>query len=200
MNDDVFLVHTIAVVLLKLANLTAGILLCFVGRGLFERGIKGDFTGEGNVSTVRFRLVTSSPGAIFLLAGLAIVISSIVTQTEFVESSDSRKIETRMFGQEGTGKLSPEASELHSMLTMYTQIHGTVGDDKAQADRLVKQIPTNPASGSIDSSGKLLRQLFEASPSSLLRLLNDPRYHWILENATLVGDLSNQVKNAFEHK
>lgn len=208
MNDDVFMVHTISVVLLKLANLIAGILLCFLGKGLFERGIKTDFTGEGNVSTVRFRLVTSSPGAVFLLAGLAIVISSVVTQTQFVESSEGRKVESRFMQDEGlakripseSGTLSPEASELRSMLTMYTQLHGTASDDKVQADSFVKQIPTTPPSGSVDFTRVLLRQLFDTSPSSLLRLLNDPRYHWILENATLVGDLSDRVKAAFDHK
>jgi len=93
MNYDMFLVHTVAVVLLKVADLFAGILLCFLGKSLFERGIKADFAGEGTVSTVRFKLVTSSPGAIFLVAGLAIVIMSVTTQAKFVELVQSGGVE-----------------------------------------------------------------------------------------------------------
>jgi hypothetical protein len=71
---------TWAAVLLELAYLACGILLCFLGQHLLVKGVRGDFLGEGQVASRQFRLLTSSPGLVFLIAGLAIIVVAIVRQ------------------------------------------------------------------------------------------------------------------------
>jgi len=77
--------HTIAAIVMEVAYLATGLILCFVGKILLEKGIKGDFTGEGEVASKKFRIVTSSPGLVFLVCGLGIIIGAIVTQSKYVE-------------------------------------------------------------------------------------------------------------------
>lgn len=79
------LVHTIAAVILEIAYLITGITLCFIGKGLLEKGITGDFAGEGQIASKKFRIVTSSPGLVFLVCGLIIVFTAITTQVKFSE-------------------------------------------------------------------------------------------------------------------
>ncbi|MCI0719531.1 MAG: hypothetical protein L0338_11270 [Acidobacteria bacterium] len=75
--------HTIAAVLLEIAYLAAGLLLCYFGKDLLEKGITGTFQGGGGIASTRFRVVTSSPGLVFMLAGLAVVGIAIRTQSLF---------------------------------------------------------------------------------------------------------------------
>ena len=82
---DQYTLHTIAAVVFEIAHLTTGILLCVLGKSLLEKGIKGDFLGEGEVVSKKFRLVTASPGIVFLIAGLVVITTAVFTQTEFVQ-------------------------------------------------------------------------------------------------------------------
>ena len=77
--------HIIAAVILEIAYLTTGLTLCFIGKGLLEKGITGDFAGEGQIASKKFRIVTSSPGLVFLVCGLIIVFTAITTQVKFSE-------------------------------------------------------------------------------------------------------------------
>lgn len=80
-----FIVHTVATVFLSLAYLAAGLILAHIGKGLLEKGIRGDFAGEGEIATRKFKIITSSPGILFLIAGLGIVIAAIISPSEFIQ-------------------------------------------------------------------------------------------------------------------
>jgi len=86
------------------------------------------------------------------------------------------------------------------MLRMYTRLHGTANDNTVKAGELVRQVPIAPTTASVESTKQLLRQLFAVSPSSLLRILDDRRYSWMLQNPAIVSDLTDMLKGAFEHK
>ncbi len=67
----------VAAVIVKVAYLVSGLVICFIGKSLLEKGITADFHGEGEIASRKLRIVTSSPGIIFLLAGLAVLIVGI---------------------------------------------------------------------------------------------------------------------------
>ena len=73
----------LAPVLLELAYLGCGLTLCFLGKGLLEKGISGQFQGSGAVASHRFRLVTSSPGLVFTVSGLVIIAVAIVSPARY---------------------------------------------------------------------------------------------------------------------
>jgi len=92
-----FIVHIVATVFLRLAYLAAGLILAHIGRGLLEKGIRGDFAGEGEIASRKFKIITSSPGILFLIAGLGIVIAAIITPSEFIQQysgGNTKQVET----------------------------------------------------------------------------------------------------------
>jgi hypothetical protein len=75
--------HMLFTVILDLGYLAAAIALCLIGKSLLEQGITGKFLADGEVASKKLRIATSSPGLVFLLAGLAIVLVTIVEKSEF---------------------------------------------------------------------------------------------------------------------
>jgi len=73
-------------ILLKLAYLAAGVALCFIGKRLVEKGYQTKFEGEGAVSSTSVKLVTTSPGLVFLLAGLTVIGIAIFQKSQLSES------------------------------------------------------------------------------------------------------------------
>lgn len=80
MNQETFRIFTSAI--LEVSYLVTGLIICIIGKSLLEKGITGKFTAEGEVASKRLRLITSSPGLVFLIAGLMIVIVAIRTQVK----------------------------------------------------------------------------------------------------------------------
>ena len=66
--------HIISTLILDVAYLATGIALCIIGKGLLEKGISGRFLAEGEIESKKLRIATSSPGLVFLVCGLVIVI------------------------------------------------------------------------------------------------------------------------------
>jgi len=77
--------HIIAAAILKISYLATGVALCLLGKSLLEKGISGAFQGEGKVASTTFRVATSSPGLVFAVAGLAAIITGIVTPAVYRE-------------------------------------------------------------------------------------------------------------------
>lgn len=73
------LTHTLATVLLELAYLSTGILLCFMGLRLLEKGVESKIKLKGEIGGRKWALLTSSPGIVFALCGLGIILYAIVT-------------------------------------------------------------------------------------------------------------------------
>ena len=77
------LIHTIASVLLEISYLATGIVLCMIGNSLIKKRISSDFHAEGEFDSKKFKLITSSPGLVFLTMGMIIIIYTIITPSEF---------------------------------------------------------------------------------------------------------------------
>ena len=58
-------------------------------KGLLKKDISARFAGEGEVASRKFRMVNSSPGVIYLLAGLAIDFRQGGTRTSLREEMAS---------------------------------------------------------------------------------------------------------------
>jgi len=74
--------HILANLIQELAYLVSGLIICFIGKSLLEKGITGKFSGEGEMASNKVRIVTSSPGIVFLIAGLMIIGLAIWRQSK----------------------------------------------------------------------------------------------------------------------
>ncbi len=91
---------TTAALIVKIAYLASGLVLCFLGKGMLEKGIVADFIGEGEVASRKLRIVTSSPGIVFLLAGLTALVIGIRHETSVVSEH----------GEVRLGRATPDVS------------------------------------------------------------------------------------------
>jgi hypothetical protein len=98
--------HTLAAVLLEIAYLAAGVLLCYFGKDMLEKGIKGSFRGDGKAVSATFRVVTSSPGLVFMLAGLVIIGLAIRTQAKFSQGIAGTPAGTQQGQEPSLGELA----------------------------------------------------------------------------------------------
>ena len=73
-------------ILLKVAYLTCGIILCLIGNNLIRKGIETKFEGEGSFAKNSIRIVTTSPGLVFLVAGLIVIGTTIFQKTKIEEA------------------------------------------------------------------------------------------------------------------
>ena len=83
--------HTLAAVLVEVAYLAAGLVLCYFGKEMLEKGLTTGFRADGSVAGARWRIATSSPGLVFMLAGLVIIGLAIRTQAEFERGSGAAR-------------------------------------------------------------------------------------------------------------
>ena len=77
------LLHTLAAGFLKLTYVVTGLTLCYFGKDMIEKGLSTGFRADGTVASAKFRVATTSPGLVFMLAGLVIVSLAIWRQAEF---------------------------------------------------------------------------------------------------------------------
>lgn len=79
--------HIIAALALEILYISSGLILCIIGKNMLEKGIKADFSADGEIANKKFRIITSAPGLVFLLAGLVIVVTTITNKSKYTESS-----------------------------------------------------------------------------------------------------------------
>ena len=61
----------------RLTGVLAGIFLCYLGYDLFLRGVTGAFDFKGDVAGFRGQLLSASPGLLFCLLGVVVIIVSV---------------------------------------------------------------------------------------------------------------------------
>jgi len=81
-------------VLLKVAYLATGLTLCVVGKKLIEKKLETKFEGEGSVAKTSFKLITTSPGLVFLIAGLVVIGAAIFQQSQIMEAYSKAELQT----------------------------------------------------------------------------------------------------------
>ena len=100
-----FLLGTI---FLDIAAFATGIFLCYLGKDLLEKGISGSFIGEGEVASTQFKVITSSPGLVFAVAGLVVISTAILSDNEFTTETGVPRV--------AGGRDKPDLDQLsHSM-------------------------------------------------------------------------------------
>ena len=204
---DPYTIHTIASVTFEIAHLSAGIALCVLGKALLEKGIRGDFTGEGEVASKKFRLVTTSPGLVFLIAGLAVITATVFTQSEFVQTSNetarsekgeplvtqtsSRMLDTKAPLPEGD-TASSNARIVRGLVTILMAAHPNPSESYGTAAPIVAKIRQ-----ARNDEAELRRKRVVAAIDELAvnhrtlvaHLAGDPEFDWIFNDAIVVESL-----------
>lgn len=81
--------HTVAAALLEFAYLAAGLILCYFGKDMLEKGLTTGFRADGGAASMKFRVATSSPGLVFMIAGLVVIGTAIRTQALFEQRRET---------------------------------------------------------------------------------------------------------------
>lgn len=113
----------LAAIVVKLAYLFSGLTLCLVGKSLLEKGISAHFRGEGEIASRKLRIVTSSPGIIFLIAGLAVLVFGIMHETS-VEVDGEGKVRFVQSAPDGKRQIDPTI-----LIDQLRSIHGDAPKD-----------------------------------------------------------------------
>lgn len=191
------LIHTIAAVLLEISYLGVGLLLCFMGQRLLERGVESRTKVEAEIVGNKWMLLTSSPGIIFCVCGLGIIIYAIITQSVYEErmispalthESDNTQISSEI-SQKATSTTSSKSSRLfdqqteitplRSMVAIYAIQHrqNDIADQDVTTD--INQMPTEadvePWSQTYQRFGNILRK----NPTALSNMLNQTKFKWL---------------------
>ena len=191
-----------AVIALKLAHLVAGVIICFLGKSLLIRGVRADFLGEGEIDSKKLRIVTSSPGLIFLIAGLVIVITTIVTQAEYVHKLNEEQLTLRFARPNQTasektndsGTISDRARAASALAKI---VANSTPPSKARSTDAVIILNTLSSKANVSSSENLialLDELINEDPKSVTYLFQDEKYLWLLKDATAVNTLYNLLQ------
>ena len=198
MNQET--VRILAAVILEVIYVAAGLIICIIGRSLLEKGITGKFAGEGEIASKRFRFVTSSPGLVFLIAGLLIVVVAILTQVNIPVTGRASpspssgnnlptvKVPLDQLPQIATFTLlqseSNAGEEEKKAYTYYVQAqNATQGQDRAAAlENFVRAIALNPA---------LLKKALK--DKTLHALLRDPKLESYVRTRIAVAQKSQHI-------
>jgi hypothetical protein len=183
------LIHTIAAVILKLAYLGVGLLLCFIGERLLVKGVYGQTTIEGEIAGGKWKLLTASPGIVFALCGLGIVLYAIVTPLTYEEglhlsqdvneSSGTQAHEkenqhreeitstkkSQLFDEQSAG------SALRSRVAIYALQHKTSGLNNQDVTSDINQMPIKADAEPWPRTYERFRNILKKNPSALSKIL-----------------------------
>ena len=183
------------VVLLKLFQLSAGIILCFVGKSLLEKGVRADFFGEGEILSKKLRIITSSPGLVFLVAGLGIIIATIFTQAKIEQVEPGTRTSVRFMDKSQETNLSPNAKEelkptariVISLASIYADSIDTKSIDSSTSQSILEQLKIGRAGRTNAEITKMLNTLIDKDPKSLANMIKAPSYRWIMHDDEVVA-------------
>jgi hypothetical protein len=71
--ESLVVTHIVVLALYKALCLVLGFLIVRMGRGLLTSGVKGEFKFSGSFVGVKSDLVSASPGLLFLVLGVALM-------------------------------------------------------------------------------------------------------------------------------
>jgi hypothetical protein len=187
--------HTIAAVILKLAYLATGLILCFIGKGLLEKGITGGFKGEGETASYKFRIVTSSPGLVFLVSGLMIVVVAVIYQAKFTETEEIASITREREGSESIkepagGKSLKELSKKTAVTSMLAEPSPQNQFALGQYDAAVRYAKDN----NVPTAVTFLVRAVVLQPQLLERALESPDLSQAVQNPVFVAIVRERFK------
>ena len=132
------LTHTIASVLLELGYLATGLLLCYMGQRMIISGYSSHTKVEGQIGGGKWKLITSSPGIIYAVCGLGIIIFAISTQSSYKEKIEKpvASFNTASNTKSPNKPAAQTTVTTHSMLLSPPVQNHPPHEDPRQSDRL----------------------------------------------------------------
>ena len=203
------LIHTTASIIMEIAYLATGIILCMIGKSLLEKGISSKFVAEGEVVSKKFRLITSSPGLVFLVAGMAIIIYAIITPSifekrvtsseHFSESNDTLSspettsiVQSRLFDQ------SSFNAALSSRVAIYALQHRSLNLVNQDITIYMSQMPTEANVEPWTQTYNRFRNILRKNPTALLEILNQPELQWLTSNEQKEQSLTTMIETEIQ--
>lgn len=210
------LIHTVAAVILKIAYLVSGCLLCYMGQKLLEKGVEGRTKVEGEVAGNKWMLLTSSPGIVYAMCGLCIIIYTVITPTIYEEESSTVQNEPGAVGKTTpasslqqyetiTSKSSRlidqpsgDSALLISRTALYALQHRNRGLVDQDVTSLIEKMPTAADQEQWSSTYRRFGEILRKNPSALLKMLSQQKYSWLEAKDREDGILSDLAASELE--
>jgi hypothetical protein len=176
---------------LKISYLLTGLAVCFIGKDLLIKGISSKFTAEGETSSKKLRIITTSPGLVFLIAGLTIIVTAIYRQTSFDETmfannkpTESESTQTR---QDVSKTDSNAVSDIKQMAKRITSYRLAAQSEEGQiANRFYDLCKQNLESGNKNIAADYFAKALSINPNVFETALKDKELNEIV-NAPLMN-------------
>lgn len=185
----------VAGLIVKLAYLATGLVVCFIGKGLLEKGISGKFFGEGGGASQSFRIATSSPGLVFLVAGLVIVVVGIRHDTG-IDAQGSIRLarDVPVALAEPDASRDPIVGQARGLLARLHLVAAMGTSGKSATPATLTR--ARAALGRPDAPGAAahaLEELVAEDPGAAWALLQEPGHGWALEDEQVHLALSRAI-------
>ena len=175
-------------ILLKVAYLGCGLVLCLIGKGLIERKLKAKFESEGSVGNSTFKVVSTSPGLIFLTAGFFAIGAAIFQEFELVDSNTDSSMVSADPSSDSTAKISKLVERVRTIR------FADADSSESSVESAVAFATRFAASGDIERASVYAAMAIVASPGSLAQFHEDSVFEQVLENP----HLRNIIQARFE--
>ncbi|MFX0067361.1 MAG: hypothetical protein ACFFC7_35010 [Candidatus Hermodarchaeota archaeon] len=195
--------EALLILIIKFAQLGTGLVLCFLGKVLLEKGVRADFFGEGEIASKKLRIITSSPGIIFLIAGLSIVIFAIKTQAELTIQTPDQEVSIRTVtdddnqkdSHQSAVKLTPQTRTLKSLANINANAAPNIENDTKKIEFVLVQMAGGHKELTSDEVVQTLNAIVDSQPKTLKLMLDTPAYEWILQDEALVEALIKRIND-----
>ncbi|HZR69749.1 MAG TPA: hypothetical protein VFB01_11920 [Burkholderiales bacterium] len=160
-------------VLLKAAYLFTGLVLCLVGKSLIEKKLQSRFQGEGSISKSSIKVVTTSPGMVFLVAGFIVIGTAIVQKTEISESYREESS-----GAQSAGRAKDDRPRTETLRLMAQKARTISFAQQGESSPSVRDMLSRGRSfareGRLQNAAVQLSMAVVVEPASLTEILDDP--------------------------
>jgi len=204
------LIHTIAAVLLDIFYLLTGLTLCFIGQKLLVKGVEGRTKIEGEITGGKWSLNTTSPGIVFAICGLAIIIYAIITPSEYENKiteatvkSNNEQINSDLTAgiternTRTTSRLFDQSSKdaaLKSLVTIYAIQHKYQKLENNDVRIQIGEMPKKENQEPFTRTNQRFKEILKENPVALMNMLDQNEYKWILEKDKVDHTLSRMVE------
>ena len=174
-------------IVLKMAYLATGLTLCLVGKRLIDRKRQTTFQGTGSVAkTTSFKLMTTSPGLVFLVAGFVVIAAAIFQKTNISESSRSgTQVVQPTVGPvaQKSGDTRPTPGPTTTLQPLVERVRSVsfIAGTQSQVDTHLERARVLAADGRVDDAAVHLSVAVVIEPATLKEIVNDPAYAPILQ-------------------
>ncbi len=178
---------------------------------LLRQGVLGSTKVTGNLGGGKWTFLTSSPGVVFSVCGLAIIIYAIITPSLYeqtlermgtgsvkssiqnIDTSSVRKETSKVTSRLLNEKLSA-LNLLRSKVTMYAVRHKMTGRTTKNITSELNEMPKTANKEPLSTTYIRFISLLKNNPEALLEILDMPDYNWIFKDDCQTQALSTLVE------